>query len=241
MTIFLDQILLINKPKDWTSFDVVKKVKGMLKVKKIGHAGTLDPLATGLLVLALGKKTKDIEKIQALEKEYHATFCIGATTPSLDLETTPSITSDTAHITQDVLESTIQTFFVGEIEQTPPQYSAVKVEGKRAYELARAGKKADIKPKKITIFAFDINNVRTIDASELNPQHTKDQTRLTVFDARIICSKGTYVRTLADDVAQKFGTRGMLLDLVRTRIGTYKLDKADSLESLQKQLDLIHL
>lgn len=241
MTLFSDQILLINKPKGWTSFDVVKKTKGILKVKKIGHAGTLDPLATGLLVLAVGKKTKEIPKIQEMEKEYRATICIGATTPTLDLETTPAILHDTSFITSEEINKMVHDHFIGEIEQTPPQFSAVKINGKRAYDLARSGKTAEIKPKKITIHSFQVENPRLIQTKEVNPEYRGEVKELRIFDAIITCSKGTYVRSIANDLAKYFNTQGMLLSLERTRIGDYNLGQAETLDSLVKQMDFLHL
>ncbi|WP_210464546.1 tRNA pseudouridine(55) synthase TruB [Rufibacter roseolus] len=209
-------ILLIDKPLTWTSFDVVKKTKYALRIKKIGHAGTLDPLATGLLILCTGKFTKRIEEIQAQEKEYTGTFVLGHTTPSFDLETEIDSTAPTEHLTEEMLREAA-TSFLGEIDQTPPIYSAVKVNGERAYALARRGEEAEIKSKRITIKEFTLTGV------EGNQVHFK-----------VVCSKGTYIRSLARDFGLKLGCGAYLSKLVRTRIGNYRLEDAMSLDQLQE-------
>ncbi|MHC2992035.1 pseudouridine synthase [Pontibacter sp. HJ8] len=210
------ETLLIDKPLTWTSFDVVKKVRNTLRVKKIGHAGTLDPLASGLLILCTGKFTKRIDEIQAQEKEYTGTITIGQTTPSYDLETPVSETSDISHLTQEDIKAAANSF-VGTIEQVPPIYSAVMVDGKRAYDLARKGKSAELKSRTITIKAFDITH---IDGA--------------VVSFKVICTKGTYIRSLAHDLGQKLGCGAHLSSLVRTRIGEYKLEDALSMEDIQE-------
>ncbi|GAB2535031.1 tRNA pseudouridine(55) synthase TruB [Rufibacter soli] len=209
-------ILLLDKPLTWTSFDLVKKTKFALKIKKIGHAGTLDPLASGLLIMCTGKFTKRIEEIQAQEKEYTGTFTIGATTPSFDLETEVDTTFHTEHITPAMLEEAAQSF-VGEIDQVPPIYSAVKINGERAYALARRGEDAEIKSKRITIKSFDLTGI------EGNQIHFK-----------VVCSKGTYIRSLARDFGLKLGCGAYLSKLVRTRIGEYRLEDAMDLTQLQE-------
>jgi tRNA pseudouridine55 synthase len=209
-------ILLLDKPLTWTSFDLVKKTKFALKIKKIGHAGTLDPLASGLLIMCTGKFTKRIEEIQAQEKEYTGTFTIGATTPSFDLETEVDSTFPTEHITPAMLEEAAQSF-VGEIDQVPPIYSAVKINGERAYALARRGEDAEIKSKRITIKSFDLTGI------EGNQIHFK-----------VVCSKGTYIRSLARDFGLKLGCGAYLSKLVRTRIGEYRLEDAMDLTQLQE-------
>ncbi|KAA3438543.1 tRNA pseudouridine(55) synthase TruB [Rufibacter hautae] len=209
-------ILLLDKPLTWTSFDVVKKTKFALRIKKIGHAGTLDPLATGLLIMCTGKFTKRIEEIQAQEKEYTGTFVLGHTTPSFDLETEIDSTAPTEHLTEDMLQEAAASF-LGEIDQTPPIYSAVKVNGERAYALARRGEEAEIKSKRITIKEF------TLTALEGNQVHFK-----------VVCSKGTYIRSLARDFGLKLGCGAYLSKLVRTRIGSYRLEDAMSLDQLQE-------
>lgn len=209
-------ILLFNKPLTWTSFDVVKKTKFALRIKKIGHAGTLDPLASGLLILCTGKFTKRIEEIQAQEKEYTGRMVLGHTTPSFDLETEVDSTSPTEHLTEEMIREAAASF-EGEIDQVPPIYSAVKVNGQRAYTIARKGGDAEIKAKRVTIKNFDIT---AIEGNEI------------AF--RVICSKGTYIRSLARDVGEKLGCGAYLSALVRTRIGDYRLEEAIGLEQLQE-------
>ncbi|MFD2998848.1 tRNA pseudouridine(55) synthase TruB [Pontibacter toksunensis] len=210
------EILLINKPLDWTSFDVVKKVRNAIRVKKVGHAGTLDPLATGLLILCTGKYTKHIDVIQGQEKEYTGTICLGQTTPSYDRETEVTETRDISHLSEEEIKAAAAKF-VGTIEQVPPIYSAVQVDGKRAYDLARKGKSAELKPRTITIKAFDIT------AKESAEVHF-----------RVVCSKGTYIRSLAHDLGQKLGCGAHLASLVRTRIGDYSLADALTIEDIQE-------
>jgi tRNA pseudouridine55 synthase len=210
------EILLLDKPLTWTSFDLVKKVRNSLRIKKIGHAGTLDPLATGLLILCTGKFTKKIEEIQAQEKEYTGTITIGATTPSFDLETEVDSTCDIAHITEEELRQAAESF-VGVIAQIPPIYSAVKVNGERAYTLARRGEEAEIKAKNIEIKSFEITRIE-----------------LPEVDFKVVCSKGTYIRSLARDFGAKLGCGAHLSKLVRTRIGNYKLEDALSVEDIMR-------
>src|ERR1051325_10791001 len=182
-----DRVLLVNKPLEWTSFDVVRKLRYKLKIKKIGHAGTLDPLATGLLILCTGKMTKRIDEYQAQEKEYTGRFVIGQSTPSHDLETEVTETSDISHITKEkIIDTTRQ--FVGLIDQVPPMHSAIKVDGKRAYELARKGGTAELKSRQITISEFNITAIE-----------------LPSVSFRVVCSKGTYIRSLARDFGQALG------------------------------------
>lgn len=210
------EVLLIDKPLTWTSFDVVKKVRNTLRVKKIGHAGTLDPLASGLLILCTGKFTKRIDEIQAQEKEYTGTITLGQTTPSYDLETPVSETRDISHLTEDDIKAAANSF-VGTIDQIPPIYSAVMVDGKRAYDLARKGKEAELKARTITIKAFDITHIEGA-----------------VVSFKVICTKGTYIRSLAHDLGQKLGCGAHLSSLVRTRIGDYKLEDALTIEDIQE-------
>lgn len=209
------EILLLDKPLHWTSFDVVKKVRNILRIKKIGHAGTLDPLASGLLILCTGKFTKKIEEIQAQEKEYTGHFTIGQTTPSFDLETAVDQTHDYQHITETQIRAAAQTF-VGQIEQIPPLYSAVKINGERAYTLARRGEEAAIKAKTINIHTFEITQIE-----------------LPLVYFRVVCSKGTYIRSLARDFGQALGCGAHLSQLVRTRIGEYTLTQALTIEAIQ--------
>jgi len=207
-------ILLVDKPYHLTSFEVVNKVKIALKKTfpdkiKVGHAGTLDPLATGLLIICTGKKTKQIEQIQALEKEYTGTFFVGATTPCFDKEKEIDFTFPTEHITEALIVETVQKF-IGKQMQTPPAYSAVKVEGKRAYDLAREGV-VEIKttPKEIDIKQFEITRIA-----------------LPEIDFRVVSSKGTYIRSLARDFGLALGSGAYLTSLRRTRTGDYQVNNA---------------
>ncbi len=224
------EVLLIRKPLTWTSFQVVNKLKYMIKhhaslqldgkrvQPKIGHAGTLDPLATGLLIVCTGKQTKNIETYQAQEKEYTGTFYIGATTPCFDLEKEIDARFPTAHITEELIRTTTNQF-LGLIQQVPPLYSAIKIGGKRAYNIARAGETAVIQPKEITISEFEITRIA-----------------LPEIDFRVVCSKGTYIRSLARDYGVALGSGAHLTALCRTRIGNYKLDDAVSLEEVEQHL-----
>lgn len=201
------ETLYLDKPLGWTSFDAVKRVRGALlrrmgiKKLKVGHAGTLDPLATGVMILTTGRSTRLIESLQAGVKEYIATIALGATTPSFDLETEIDATYPTEHITRELVESILPRF-MGRIEQVPPAFSAIKIDGKRAYHLARKGKAPELKPK-----------ILVIDELELLAY---SQTSITV---RVVCSKGTYIRALARDIGQALGSGGHLTALRRTRVG----------------------
>lgn len=203
-----DQVLLINKPYDWTSFDVVKYIRNALGGIKIGHAGTLDPLATGLLILCTGKMTKKISEIQDAEKEYTGTFTLGATTASYDLETEPTNLKDFSEITPDQINLAAKQF-IGELQQTPPPHSAVKIGGRRAYAMARNDEVFVLKPKTIIIREFEITNIELPN----------------VF-FRVVCGKGTYIRSLANDLGEKLGCGAYLSALCRTRIGNYLLETA---------------
>ena len=209
------EVLLLDKPLTWTSFDVVRKVKNALRIKKIGHAGTLDPLATGLLILCTGRKTKEIDHIQAQEKEYAGTFRLGETTPSFDLETAVDMARPYAHLTDEQLLAAVGPF-VGTIQQTPPLFSAVKVDGQRAYAIARQGLAAEIKPKTVEIKVFELTRIA-----------------LPEVDFRVVCSKGTYIRSLARDLGVALGCGAHLTRLVRTRIGEFRVEDAYTLEAIQ--------
>ena len=209
------EVLLLDKPLTWTSFDVVRKVKNALRIRKIGHAGTLDPLATGLLILCTGKKTKEIDQIQAQEKEYLGTFRLGETTPSFDLETAVDLVRPFAHLTPEQLHAATAPL-TGLIQQTPPIFSAVKVDGKRAYELARTGQEAEIKPKTVDIREFELTRIA-----------------LPEVDFRVRCSKGTYIRSLARDFGAALGCGAHLTRLVRSRIGEYRVEDAFSLADIE--------
>jgi tRNA pseudouridine55 synthase len=216
------EVLLIDKPLGWTSFDVVNKIKRACKYHKIGHAGTLDPLATGLLILCTGKKTKIIDTYQAQEKEYTGTFVLGKTTPSVDLETEFDAEFPTAHITAEILEK-VRTTFLGLIEQTPPIYSAVKVDGERLYKKARRGETAEIKKRSVEVSLFEIN-----------------ATHFPSIDFRIVCSKGTYIRSIVRDFGQAAESGAYLSVLCRTRIGAFELKDASNLTDFihQKRIEL---
>jgi tRNA pseudouridine55 synthase len=200
------QVLLINKPLRWTSFDVVRKIRSALKIKKVGHAGTLDPLATGLLIICTGKFTKKINDYMAQEKEYTGTITLGATTPTFDLESEPEDFKSFEHLTEEVINSATKQF-IGEISQVPPVYSAIKKDGKRAYDQARKGIEVVMEPRKVTIKAFEITKID-----------------LPVISFRVICSTGTYIRSLANDFGAALGCGGYMSSLCRTRIGEFKLD-----------------
>lgn len=212
------EIILIDKPLGWTSFDVVKRVRGAvqrrLDVKKfkVGHAGTLDPLATGVILVVTGRATKRIEELQAGVKEYVATIALGATTASFDLETPVDATYPTDHITEQLVRDTLATF-VGVIEQVPPAFSAVKVGGKPAYLMARRGKEVKLKPKTLVIDQIEL--------LEYSPESIK---------IRVVCSKGTYIRALARDIGRALGSGGHLTALVRTRIGEHTLAECMSVD-----------
>lgn len=205
------EVILIDKPLTWTSFDVANKLKRACKFKKIGHAGTLDPLATGLLILCTGKKTKQIDSYQAQEKEYTGTLVLGKTTPSIDLETEFDGELPIDHITPELLESA-RLQLTGDIEQIPPIYSAVKVDGERLYKKARRGETAEIKKRSVTISVFDI-----------------DTTRFPEVDFRIVCTKGTYIRSMVRDFGQLLQSGAYLSALCRTRIGSFRLSEAHDL------------
>lgn len=209
--------ILVDKPYGCTSFDVVGQLKWALKQHfqkkiKVGHAGTLDPLATGLLIVCIGSFTKQISEFQAAEKEYTGTFRLGATTPSFDLEHPIDVTFPFAHITE-VRAREAAASFVGDLLQTPPLFSAVKVDSKRAYELARAGAEAEIQPKAIHISAFEITRFALPD-----------------IDFRVVCSKGTYIRSLARDFGERLGSGAHLTALRRTRIGAFRVEDAVAMQ-----------
>ena len=213
------QLLLIDKPLDWTSFQVVNKLRWAIRKQfdikkiKVGHAGTLDPLATGLLIICTGKFTKKIVEYQAQQKEYEGSFTLGATTPSYDLETSFDATFETEHIHKEsILETANQ--FIGELDQKPPIFSAIKKDGKRLYDLARAGEKAIIKTRKVTISEFQITHIK-----------------LPIVHFRVVCSKGTYIRSLAYDYGKALNSGAHLSSLRRTKIGEYDVKNAFTIDS----------
>ena len=219
------KVLLIDKPLKWSSFQAVNKLKYVLKNQlnlpkkfKIGHAGTLDPLATGLLIICTGKFTKRITEIQAQAKEYTGTIVLGATTPSYDLETEVDGTFPTEHISEAlIMETTKQ--FIGEIDQKPPVFSAIKKDGKRLYELARAGEEVEIQSRKTTIHEFEITRIQ-----------------LPEVDFRVTCSKGTYIRSLAFDFGLALQSGGHLSALRRTKIGDYSVENGVTPDDFEKSL-----
>jgi tRNA pseudouridine55 synthase len=217
-------LIPVNKPLDWTSFDVVNKIKYLLKYQrdipkiKIGHAGTLDPRATGLLLICTGKATKQIESLQNLGKTYLARVKLGATTPSFDTETEINETFPTDHITKENLVETIQDF-IGSISQTPPDFSALRVKGKRAYEMARQGKKTNLKPRTVSI--------QSIEVLEFAKPY---------FTISVSCHKGTYIRSLANDIGKALNSGAYLTDLTRTQIGNYQLVDAYNVASIENIL-----
>lgn len=214
------QVLLIDKPLDWTSFDVVRKLRRMVRTKKIGHAGTLDPLATGLLILCTGKFTKRINEYMAQEKEYTGTITLGASTPTYDLESEPVPQKDPAYITPALVTEIIEKQFTGPIDQVPPAHSAIKVGGKRVYELARQGKEVKLEPRRVVIKTFEITAFR-----------------LPVLEFRVVCSTGTYIRSLANDLGAVLGCGGHLSSLRRTRIGEFTAAQALTMETAESYIE----
>ena len=218
------EIILIDKPLDWTSFQVVNKIRWLIRstfgIKKIkvGHAGTLDPLASGLLILCTGKMTKSIEQFMGQEKEYTGTFTLGSTTPSYDLETEVDNTFPTDHITEELLHATLNQF-VGTIDQYPPVFSALKKDGKRLYEFAREGIEVEIPARKVNIHSFELT-----------------QKVIPKVDFKVICSKGTYIRSLANDYGKALNSGAHLSALRRTRIGEFNIEHAISIEDFEKQI-----
>ncbi len=258
------EILFIDKPYRWTSFDVVNKVRWLLckrlgtKKLKVGHAGTLDPLATGVMIVCTGRATKRIDELQAHTKEYVATLRLGATTPSFDLEHPIDAYYPTGHITRELIETTLQQF-LGRIEQIPPAYSAVKVDGKRAYDLARREKDVELKPKILVIDEIELLDYRptpegspiTLPAKEeslprtgmrrkaflTSPAVPDDSVDYPSITLRIVCSKGTYIRALARDIGQALGSGAHLTALRRTRIGNVHIDDCLSMLDFPQWLE----
>lgn len=219
------QVLLIDKPLHWTSFQVVNRMRSTIKRKfdlkkiKVGHAGTLDPLATGLLIICTGKFTKKIDEYQGLFKEYTGTFTVGATTPSYDLETEINERFSIEHLTEELIKDTTQQF-MGEIDQVPPIFSAIQVDGKRAYDSARKGKSLELNSRKVTVHEFEITQIN-----------------LPEIEFRIKCSKGTYIRSIANDFGKAMITGSHLSALRRTKIGEFSVENAMSLEDFLQQIN----
>jgi len=209
------RVLLIDKPLRWTSFDVVRKIRNLVRIKKVGHAGTLDPLATGLLIVCTGKFTKKINEYMAQEKEYTGTITLGATTPTYDLESEPHNFKPFDEISAEQLHGVAQSL-TGGIMQTPPIHSAIKKEGKRVYELARRGIDVKLEPRPVTISEFEITNIQ-----------------MPNVQFKVVCSTGTYIRSLANDFGESLGCGGYLSSLCRTRIGNFLLKDAMSIEKFQ--------
>lgn len=227
---FLDgEILYIDKPLGWTSFDAVKRLRGALtrrlKVKKIkvGHAGTLDPLATGVMIICTGRATKRIDELQAGVKEYVATLALGATTPSFDLETEVDATYPTEHITRELVEETLKRF-LGRIEQIPPDYSACKIDGVRAYDLARNGLAVELKPKILVIDELELLS--------FSPES---------ITVRVVCSKGTYIRALARDIGGALGSGAHLTALRRTRVGDVRIEGCLSVDQAAELIRTVEI
>ena len=219
------EVIVLDKPLGWTSFDLVKKIRIRLQKKlgikklKVGHAGTLDPLATGVMLVCTGKATKQIEQYQAGVKEYIATIKLGETTPSFDLETETDQTYPFDHITEELIEKVLEKF-IGEITQIPPEFSAVKINGKRAYKYARKGEEVVMRPKILVIDEIEILKFE-----------------LPVLTLRIVCSKGTYIRALARDIGRELNSGGHLIALQRTRVGVFTLNDALSLQEFEKNTE----
>ena len=221
------QLLLIDKPLNWTSFQVVNKIRWELKNKfgikklKVGHAGTLDPLARGLLLVCTGKMTKKISEIQALVKEYTGTFTLGATTPSYDLETPIDGTFPIDHLDDNALKEVINQF-TGVVDQYPPVFSAIKKDGKRLYEYARKGEEIKIKSRQVEILAFELTKIK-----------------LPTIDFYVKCSKGTYIRSLANDYGKALGSGAHVSSLRRTAIGLHRIEDAYTIEQITAELEVI--
>ncbi len=210
------KVILIDKPLHWTSFDAVRRLRGILQIKKIGHAGTLDPLATGLLIVCTGKFTKKINEYMAAEKEYTGSITLGAVTPTYDLESTPEQQKDFSFLNKEMLVNATQQF-IGNITQLPPIYSAIKKDGVALYELARRGVEVELKPRHIYIKSFELTAIE-----------------LPVVHFKVVCGTGTYIRSLANDYGAVLGCGGYLSSLRRTRIGGFKAEDAVDMEELEK-------
>ena len=213
-------VILINKELRWTSFDVIKKIRNLIKIKKVGHAGTLDPLATGLLIVCTGKMTKQISQFMDLEKEYTGTLVLGKTTPSVDLETEIDREIPIDHITEEMIQNAANKF-VGILMQRPPIYSAIKKDGEPLYKKARKGEDVKIDPRPVESKEFKITK---IDLSEIH--------------FKLVCSKGFYVRSLVRDFGEDLGVGALMSSLVRTRIGTFKLEDAQTVDEFKKEWEL---
>ncbi len=216
---YLDgKVILIDKPLEWTSFDAVKKVRILTRISKVGHAGTLDPLATGLLIICTGKFTKKINEYMGMEKEYTGTFTLGATTPTYDLESTPENLKDISHLTEEQIHTATKSF-IGPIMQVPPAHSAIKKDGKPVYLAARKGENVVLDPRPVTIHQFVIEKIE-----------------LPIVYFRVVCSTGTYIRSLAHDFGAALGVGGYMSSLRRTRIGIFSVEDAYSLDAFEQEI-----
>jgi tRNA pseudouridine55 synthase len=212
------EVILVDKPLNWTSFDVVRKIRSLIKIKKVGHAGTLDPLATGLLIVCTGKFTKQINEYMGMEKEYTGTFTLGAVTPTYDLESGPTEIKDVSGVTEEEIHKATR-LFTGEIQQVPPVHSAIKKNGKPVYLMARKGIDVQLEPRSVIINSFTIEKIE-----------------LPIIYFRVVCSTGTYIRSLANDYGRELGCGAYLSSLRRTRIGIFLAENAMQMQELEHQI-----
>jgi tRNA pseudouridine55 synthase len=215
------KVILINKPINWTSFDVVRKIRNLTRIIKVGHAGTLDPLATGLLIVCTGKFTKKINEYMGMEKEYTGTFTLGAITPTYDLESEPNQFQSIEHLTPEIIQSATKEF-IGPILQTPPAHSAIKQDGKPVYLAARKGLEVKLEPRPVTIYEFNIEKIE-----------------LPIVHFKVICSTGTYIRSLANDFGKVLGVGAYMSSLCRTRIGDFSLNESQSMEQFEQEINAL--
>jgi tRNA pseudouridine55 synthase len=213
------KVILINKPINWTSFDVIRKIRNLTRIIKVGHAGTLDPLATGLLIVCTGKFTKKINEYMGMEKEYTGTFTLGAITPTYDLESEPNQFQSIEHLTPEIIQSATKDF-IGPILQTPPAHSAIKQDGKPVYLAARKGLEVKLEPRPVTIYEFNIEKIE-----------------LPIVHFKVICSTGTYIRSLANDFGKVLGVGAYMSSLCRTRIGDFSLNESQSMDQFEQEIN----
>jgi tRNA pseudouridine55 synthase len=217
---FLDgKVILINKPLEWTSFDVVRKIRNLTRIIKVGHAGTLDPLATGLLIVCTGRFTKKINEYMGMEKEYTGTITLGAVTPTYDLESEPEQHQSISHLTNEMVHAATAQF-TGPILQIPPAHSAIKKDGKPVYLAARKGEDVQLEPRPVTIYEFTITRIE-----------------LPVVHFKVVCSTGTYIRSLSHDFGKALGVGGYMSSLCRTRIGEFHLEQAQTMEEFEAEIE----
>ncbi|HJV18451.1 MAG TPA: tRNA pseudouridine(55) synthase TruB [Sediminibacterium sp.] len=213
------KVILLNKPIEWTSFDVVRKIRNLTRIVKVGHAGTLDPLATGLLIVCTGKFTKKINEYMGMEKEYTGTITLGAVTPTYDLESTPEQHQPISHLTDEMIHAATA-LFTGSIMQVPPAHSAIKKDGKPVYLAARKGEDVQLEPRPVTIYEFSITKID-----------------LPVVHFKVVCSTGTYIRSLSHDFGKALGVGGYMSSLCRTRIGVFTLDQAQTMDEFEAEIN----